>query len=240
MDQLLSEYIKIGVSILATLITLITGYKSFIDLKKGKKEIENSHSNILDSISNETHSIENHSIEKRHRKSSAAKFHSNKASTNNHLDLISFSKKAQKTLDNKKSFEITQLENYYSQVLSQSKNSFWFSLVFASIGFVIIIISGFLYNSDNMESTVISMTSGVIIDSVSALFFVQTKRAQKNMTDFFQKLREDKQYVESKYLCDSISSDKARDALKIQLALNFAGIDNSKDVGTEIISQIFH
>ncbi len=34
-------------------------------------------------------------------------------------------------------FETEQLANYYAQVLGQSKTSFWFSLVFASIGFLI-------------------------------------------------------------------------------------------------------
>ena len=35
-------------------------------------------------------------------------------------------------------FETEQLANYYAQVLAQSKTSFWFSLIFASIGFLII------------------------------------------------------------------------------------------------------
>src|SRR5688500_1213431 len=38
-------------------------------------------------------------------------------------------------------FETAQLANYYAQVLAQSKTSFWFSLVFASIGFLIIVLA---------------------------------------------------------------------------------------------------
>jgi hypothetical protein len=132
-------------------------------------------------------------------------------------------------------FELKQLDNYYSQALSQSRISFWFSILFASIGFVIIIIAGFMYSGKNIESTIVSLISGTIIDSVAALFFVQTRRAQQNMSDFFQKLREDKQYIEAKGLCDSLESTKAKDALKVQLALNFSNIPNSKEIGSEII-----
>lgn len=55
------------------------------------------------------------------------------------------------------------------------------------------------------------------------------------MNEFFQKLREDKQYIEARDLCDSLESSKAKDALKIQLALNISKISNAKDIGSEII-----
>jgi len=42
-------------------------------------------------------------------------------------------------------FETEQLANYYAQVLGQSKISFWFSLVFASIGFLIIVPAAFMH-----------------------------------------------------------------------------------------------
>ena len=130
---------------------------------------------------------------------------------------------------------LSQLENYYLHVLNQSKISFWFSLLFASIGFIIIIISGFLYAENTLASTIISMISGTVIDAVSALFFIQSRRAQQNMNTFFQKLREDNQLIEAKNLCESVESAKARDALRIQLALSLSNIPESKEIGDEII-----
>src|SRR3989338_6592543 len=38
-------------------------------------------------------------------------------------------------------FETQQLALYYAQILAQSKISFWFSLIFASIGFGVIIVA---------------------------------------------------------------------------------------------------
>src|SRR6185437_1382935 len=51
-------------------------------------------------------------------------------------------------------FETEQLAQYYSQVLANSKISFWFSLIFASLGFVVIVIASFLYSTTTIGATV--------------------------------------------------------------------------------------
>src|SRR6266851_8747766 len=45
-------------------------------------------------------------------------------------------------------FETEQLARYYAQVLAQSKISFWFSLFFASLGFLVIVVSALMYSQD--------------------------------------------------------------------------------------------
>jgi hypothetical protein len=75
-------------------------------------------------------------------------------------------------------FEIEQLANYYSVTLGQAKISFWFSLVFASIGFMVIVGAAFLYHEGDVMGVTIKIVSGLIIDAVAALFFVQSRRAQ--------------------------------------------------------------
>ena len=95
-------------------------------------------------------------------------------------------------------FEIEHLARFYTQVLAQSKVSFWFSLVFASIGFAVIITAAYLFTGNRISITAIQVLSGVIVDAVAALFFVQAKRAQQAMTDFFDKLRKDRQQAESR------------------------------------------
>jgi hypothetical protein len=132
-------------------------------------------------------------------------------------------------------FETEQLAQYYAQVLAQSKTSFWFSLVFASVGFLVIIIAGFKYTSSTSGATIVQLISGVIMDAVAALFFVQSKSAQASMSEFFDKLRKDRQQVESRKLCESISDPLVKDALKIQLALRYAEIDKSDEISNSII-----
>ena len=111
--------------------------------------------------------------------------------------------------DSRPNQQYVLLQEYHSQGLAQSKISFWFSLIFAAIGFTIIIISVLSYvlsSGDSGGSTslvdkagkpIFAMISGTIIDAVAALFFVQSNKARQLMTDFFDKLRIDRKLDES-------------------------------------------
>ena len=77
--------------------------------------------------------------------------------------------------------------------------------------------ASFLHSNGNIQATYLQVFAGVVMDAVSALFFVQSKNAQKSMGDFFDKLRRDRQQLESRKLCESISDQTAKDAIKMQL-----------------------
>lgn len=134
-------------------------------------------------------------------------------------------------------FETQQLALYYAQILAQSKISFWFSLVFASLGFGVIIAAVFLYSGSNTGATVVQFTAGVVIDAVAALFFVQSKNAQKAMGEFFDKLRRDRQHLESRRLADSVENLAAKDALRVNLSLHYAEVVNA-DAIAKTISEV--
>lgn len=134
-------------------------------------------------------------------------------------------------------FETEQLAKYYGEVLAQSKVSFWFSLIFAVVGFLVIIIAAFMYSNRADSTAYIQMIAGAIIDAVAGLFFVQSRRAQKSMADFFDKLRLDRQHTDSKKMCESIENTIARDALKIELSLYYAGVPDSANVSKSILSE---
>lgn len=131
-------------------------------------------------------------------------------------------------------FEIGQLANYYSQILSQSKISFWFSLIFASLGFATIVVAAFLYTDTNGTATVAQFIAGIIMDAVAGLFFVQSRNAQKSMGEFFDKLRNDRLHAESKLISQDISSSHAQDALRLHLSLHYAGVPSAEDVARHI------
>ncbi|KVL20568.1 hypothetical protein WJ45_27300 [Burkholderia ubonensis] len=136
-------------------------------------------------------------------------------------------------------FEVEQLTNYYTQVLSQSKVAFWFSLVFASLGFVAIMVAAFFYGSTTSGSTVAQFIAGTIMEAVASLFFVQSKNAQKSMGEFFDKLRSDRLHLESRKMCDAIQNPQTQDALKLNLALHYAGVPNSEVIAKQI-SEVVH
>jgi hypothetical protein len=122
-------------------------------------------------------------------------------------------------------FEVRQLAGYYSQTLSQSRISFWFSLIFAAIGFMIIVGGAALYTDGGLTASAIKISSGIVIDGVSALFFVQSRRSQEAMSTFFEKLRNDRQFVEARAICNEISDNRSKDHLKTILVLHYSGLD---------------
>lgn len=124
-----------------------------------------------------------------------------------------------------KPFEITALANYYNQALSRANISFWFSLIFASIGFGVIIFAFATHLASDSFGTIIKVASGTVIDAVSALFFVQSTNAQKSMSEFFEKLRLDRLNAEAREMIAEIENVERRDQLRAQLILKYSGIE---------------
>ncbi len=149
-------------------------------------------------------------------------------------DAAQFKSALEKSKEQSVPFEIEQLANYYSQILSQSKVSFWFSMIFASLGFAIIVISAFLHTEGTTTATIAQFSAGIIMDAVAGLFFVQSRNAQKSMGEFFDKLRNDRLHAESKLITESIQSKDAQDALRLHLALHYACVPRSDDVAKHI------
>lgn len=126
------------------------------------------------------------------------------------------------------------LKEYHTQGLAQSKISFWFSLVFASVGFVVIIISILTWdrNAQSLEQqqALVSLIAGTIIEAVSALFFAQSNRARQLMTEFFDRLRTDRKLDESLRLVDGVPDKTLQSRLQVLMALNFAQVNSSDGI----------
>jgi hypothetical protein len=131
-------------------------------------------------------------------------------------------------------YETEQLALYYGQILGQSKISFWFSLIFASLGFGVIVVAVFLYSGSEIGKTMAQFAAGTVMDAVAALFFVQSRNAQKSMGEFFDKLRRDRQQLESRRLCEQLEVRRIRDALRVVLSLHYAEVENASEVAKNV------
>ncbi len=129
-------------------------------------------------------------------------------------------------------YDVNKFDEYHQQSISQCRISFWFSLVFATLGFLIIATSVFTYSE---ESGYLGIVAGAIVDVVAALFFVQSNKARQLMSDFFDKLRQDRKLEESLKLCESIDDPFFRNSLKLKLSLYFSGLEDSYNIASEII-----
>lgn len=122
-------------------------------------------------------------------------------------------------------FEVKALSDYYNQALRRANLAFTFSIMFASIGFGVIIFAFVTHTASDIGGTIVKVTSGTIIDAVSGLFFVQSTSAQKSMGEFFEKLRLDRLNVEARELIGEIETVSMRDELRAQLVLKYSAID---------------
>ena len=121
--------------------------------------------------------------------------------------------------------QIEQLISYHRNSLAQARISFWFSLISASLGFLVILVGAVVAFVDNRQASGgLAILSGFIIDTVAALFFTQSNQARKSMTEFFEKLRLDRQFNEALRLSESLVNEAKKDDLKAQMALHFSGI----------------
>ncbi len=150
--------------------------------------------------------------------------------------------------DTKPTQQYALLKEYHAQGLAQSKISFWFSLIFAAIGFTIIIISVLTYvlasesaaeqvnMIDKAGKPIFAVVAGTIIDAVAALFFVQSNKARQLMTEFFDKLRVDRKLDESLSVLSQIEDKTIASRVKALLALNFAEVNVSDDLFRQVVS----
>jgi hypothetical protein len=120
------------------------------------------------------------------------------------------------------------LREYHAQGLAQSKVSFWFSLIFAALGFAVIVSAIFTLQPReqllNQGRTFISLVAGTVIDAVAALFFVQSNKARQLMVDFFDRLRKDRKLEEALRLALEIPDAELRNRVYTLLSLSFAEI----------------
>jgi len=138
---------------------------------------------------------------------------------------------------NKIVYDVDRFDEYHQHSLNQSKISFWFSLIFASLGFMIITTSMLAFSK---ESEYIGLIAGTIIETVSVLFFYQSNKARQMMSEFFDKLRSDRKLEESLKLCESIDNDHMRNSVKVKLSLYFSGLDDSHNLASEVIQLSNH
>lgn len=121
-------------------------------------------------------------------------------------------------------FVDTQLEQYYTQVRAQSNIAFWFSLVFAAAGFIVIITA--LFSSALPATMSLRALAGVVMNAVAGLFYVQSQRAQVMMARFFDTLRRDQKHMEARRLIDAIKDPDKQDELRIRLVVLYSTEEN--------------
>lgn len=120
------------------------------------------------------------------------------------------------------------LREIYTQGLAQAKLSFRVSLIFASIGAVLLFFGVGLAiwraPTDGQDyASVVSLVAGVVVNAVSSLFFVQSNRTRRDMAQQGAMLREesqeDRRFSGARELVGNIDDDDLRDRTTADIAL---------------------
>ncbi len=120
------------------------------------------------------------------------------------------------------------LREMYTQGLAQARNSFRVSIAFAVIG-ALVLLGGIGLAIWNAPSTgdryasIVATTAGIVINLTASLFFVQSNRARRSMTEQAVLLREeslsDRRLNAARELAAAISDEPKRNDVRARLAL---------------------
>jgi hypothetical protein len=118
------------------------------------------------------------------------------------------------------------ISSYHEQALSQAQVKFWFSVVAATAGFIWILYAGMGIKPET-ASSLMKTLPGVVMDTVPFLFFRQASETRQRATEFYDRLRKDKQMTEAAVLVAAITDEKVRGVVQAQIALHMAGVQQA-------------
>ena len=121
----------------------------------------------------------------------------------------------------------TLIANHHEEAINEAKTQFWFSLIFACIGFIFIATT-FVFSKDTEWYNKLVMTiPGAIIEAVSALFFSQSKETRERSSDFLNRLREDRKFEKGLEIANTVEDKKLKAKMLASIALNLCGIGDA-------------
>ena len=118
-------------------------------------------------------------------------------------------------------------QNYHVQRLNQSRIAFWLSFYGCIVGFLIIAL-GIVISISIKDIAWIEVVSGAIIETVSALFFYLSDKANEKISEFFLELQKDSDKKNARDLAMKITDEKIKNELIVKLALHLSGIDEDR------------
>ncbi len=121
---------------------------------------------------------------------------------------------------------LDQLEQIYVQAREQAQGWFRFSLIAATVGFVLIGIGVVAVVFGQLTTGLITALSSAIPNVVAALFFLQSKAANERVDAIQIKLTEAREVQTAVEIANSIETKRERDRLKAEIVRKVIGSVN--------------
>jgi len=117
-----------------------------------------------------------------------------------------------------------RFEEAASMFQEQVRTGFRFFIVFASLGYLTLVTMAFFHQPGSGGSTFAQFIAGMVMIGLSTVFFSKSKNAHQSMVNYLEEWRNRERMEKCKVICENVSDETTRDALRIQLSLYYAGI----------------
>jgi ABC-type transport system involved in cytochrome bd biosynthesis fused ATPase/permease subunit len=124
---------------------------------------------------------------------------------------------------------LKQLEKNIEQAREESSQFFRLTLIFASVGFVVVIIGIILLFAEQVTAGIVSMVSSVIPEVTAFLFFTKDKELRKTISAYHQHMLDSQRLLTMIDVAETIKDATEKDRIKQQIigkVLNFEPVRN--------------
>jgi len=127
-----------------------------------------------------------------------------------------------------------RLTDYLSLASQQAQTGLRFSLAFAGLGFILLVAAAFFPIANPGGSALVQILAGMALVGASGLLFNSVRSTHSGICKSLEKLNKRDRHLKSRELCDNVGDEKTRDALKVQLALHYAGVSRPLETARAI------
>lgn len=119
---------------------------------------------------------------------------------------------------------LEQLKENIAQARKESSQFFKLTLVFASLGFVVVLAGVGLLLANQVTAGVVSSISGIIPEVTAVLFFRKDKELRAIIERYHQHVLDSQRMLTMIDVAETVKSSEERDALKRQIIAKALGI----------------
>ncbi|MFN3786319.1 MAG: TRADD-N-associated membrane domain-containing protein [Thiothrix sp.] len=123
---------------------------------------------------------------------------------------------------------LIQLEQNINQSRKESAQFFKLTLIFASLGFCVVIGSIILLLLGQVTAGVVSATTSLIPEATAVLFFQKDKELRSQIDRYHQQLLESQKILTMVDVAETVSDEQTRDKLKQEIIFRVLGVTNDK------------
>ena len=129
-----------------------------------------------------------------------------------------------------------RLDEYLALASNQVRISFRLSVAFAALGLLILLATVFFPTSNAGGSALAQLLAGIALVGLSVLFFNRVRATHHHICESLEKMRKRDRHMKSRELCETVGDDLTRDALRVRLALHYAGVSRALET-TKVITR---